>query len=277
MFTQPKYIASILGNIAKSNAPVLDALSCKLEHQLAIPIQSNISLLRLCEMGAQDSNNAWPIYQALWRELMVPGRPPVLFSLDGFNHIMQNSEYRSPTNEPVHAHDLAIVKQFLDFLTGQVELPNGGAILAATSRSHAKKPISMELYLRQQIQRQEGHEEEPRDPWCRDYDKRVDELLNRGVEVFKLEGLTRKETRGYLEYWARSGLLTRRINEAYVGEVWALSGHGLIGQMERAGLQMAGWRYPVAHSQWEYQAWHKKHIASEVPADTAESSLASTI
>ncbi|CZR50997.1 related to ribosomal protein [Phialocephala subalpina] len=147
LWSQPTYTANWLGQIGKANNAVLQDLQLSMEHNLPIPIQSNISLARLCELGARDPDVAWPIFLAFWAEITARGRPPVLMCLDSLSHVLQNSLYRAPDYSQIHAHDLAIIRHFVDHLSGKAKLPNGGAVIAATSRSHAPISKSLELVI----------------------------------------------------------------------------------------------------------------------------------
>jgi small subunit ribosomal protein S29 len=150
---------------------------------------------------------------------------------------MQNSQYRNPEFEPIHAHDLAILRQFTDLLSGASKLPNGGAIIAATSRSHAPLSKSLTLAITQQEDRQAGREIMKKDPFEKKYDERVEKAMN-GVEVLRLKGLSKVEARGLMEYWAASGVLRSRVDERTVAEKWALAGNGVVGEIERGALRM---------------------------------------
>lgn len=41
-----------------------------------------------------------------------------------------------------------------------------------------------------------------------------------------------------MEYWAKSGLLRKSVDETLLGEKWALSGGGVVGELERASFSM---------------------------------------
>jgi small subunit ribosomal protein S29 len=192
---------------------------------------------RLCELGAREPDYAWPIFQAFWSEITAEGRPPILMALDSLNFIMQNSLYRSADFKEIPAHDLAIVKHFADYLGGKKALPNGGAVLAATSRSHAPISKSMELLIQQNAERQAGAEISARHPYEREYDLRAEESLH-DVHVLRLNGLSKHEARGLMEYWAQSGVLRQTVDERSVAEKWALAGNGIIGEIERGALKM---------------------------------------
>ena len=238
LYSQNTYIANVLTQISKANNKVLQALETKQKHdKLPIPIQSNISLARLCELGGRDPDIAWPIFQAFWSEITAPGLPPVLFALDSLSFIMRDSLYRSADFEPIHAHDLAIIRQFTDLLSGASKLPNGGAVLAATSRSHAPLSTSLTLAIKQQEDRQAGREITKKDPFERKYDTRSEQAMN-DVEVMKLKGLSKVEARGLMEYWAASGVLRSRVDERKVAESWALAGNGVVAEIERGALMM---------------------------------------
>ena len=158
-------------------------------------------------------------------------------ALDSLSFIMQNTQYRSADFQEIHAHDLAIVKHFTDYLGGKKSFPNGGAVLAATSRSHAPVSKSMELLIQQNIERQSEVAISARDPFEREYDLRAEATLH-GVNVLQLNGLSKHEARGLMEYWAQSGVLRQRVDERSVAEKWALAGNGIVGEIERGALKM---------------------------------------
>lgn len=143
LWVQPEYTAQLLRNIATANKGLLDNLQASLQHSLPVPVQDNISLFRLAEMGASDPAIAYPVWQALWKELLAPSqpdkhgrlRPPVAVAMDGVDHIMRVSAYLDADAQPIHAHDLAVARDFTALLSGKTPMPNGGAVLAATSAS----------------------------------------------------------------------------------------------------------------------------------------------
>jgi len=165
------------------------------------------------------------------------GLPPVLYTLDSLSYIMQDSLYRSAEFEPIHAHDLAIIRHFTDHLSGAAKLPNGGAVMAATSRSHAPVSKSLSLSIKQAEERHAGQQISKKDPFERKHDERAEKAMN-GVEVLRLKGLSKVEARGLMEYWAASGVLRSRVDEGSVAEKWALAGNGIVGEIERGALRM---------------------------------------
>ena len=189
---------------------------------------------------------------------MAEGRPPVLLSLDGLSNVMRASAYRAPDTSLVHAHDLAIVNHFVGYLSGERKLQNGGAVLTATNRSHAPRSKSLDLVLTQLLESQAGKEEiTAKDPFEKGYDGRVEWALGVNeaetkkdadaksadaapgpVEVLKLKGLSKKEARGLMEYWAKSGVLRKKVDEGEVAEKWALAGNGVVAEIERGALRM---------------------------------------
>lgn len=237
LYSQNTYTAAWLGRIGKANEAILDELQLSQAHDLPIPVQENISLKRLCELGAIEVDHSWPIFQALWKEITAENRPPILMSLDGLQWIMQNSLYRNAEFELIHAHDLAIINHFVQYLSGAKSLPNGGAVFAATSRSHAPISRSMDLAIIQQIDRQLEEEVTERDPFEKKYDERSDKALQK-VNVLWLNGLRKTEARSLMEYWAMSGVLRQRVDERTVTERWAVAGHGMVGELERGALRM---------------------------------------
>lgn len=117
--------------------------------------------------------------------------------------------------------------------------------MAATSQSNAPQIPSLDVALSQL----EGDRTTPagqrvakkeRIPLMR-YDERVlDALMHQMgvVSVQRLAGLSKEEARGLMEYWARSGMVRERVSEGFVGEKWALSGGGVVGELERAVVGM---------------------------------------
>ena len=89
--------------------------------------------------------------------------------------------------------------------------------------------------------KKEGEGDVQPDPWAK-YDERVLKVFveKGGVEVDRLGGLSREETRGLLEYWARSGVFPRDIDAERVGREWTVSGGGVVGELERACLRGGG-------------------------------------
>ncbi|TAQ87273.1 hypothetical protein B7494_g4389 [Chlorociboria aeruginascens] len=237
LYSQNAYTSAWLGQIGKANNNILQHLKLTQEHKLPVPIQSNISLARLCEVGAREPEAAWPFFQAFWTEITAASRPPILLTLDGLSNIMQDSAYRDSDYKLIHAHDLAIVKHFLDLLSGDKDLPNGGAVIAATSRSHAVLSQGMELAITQQEDRQAGNGITMKDPWVKGYDDRSINSLQK-MQVLKLKGLTKAEARGLMEYWAASGMLRAVVDDRIVTEKWALAGNGVVGEIERSALKM---------------------------------------
>jgi len=239
LYSQSTYVAAMLQQIGKANAAILETLETTQplgNLPVAIPTKT-ITLARLCELGGRDPDIAWPLFEALWTELTLPGRPPLLFALDSLSLIMQNSKYMSSKFEPIHSMDLALVKKFTDLLSGATTLPNGGAVIAATSRAHAVQSKSLTLAIAQEEDRKAGREITKLDPFERAYDARADATM-KGVEVLKLKGITKVEARGLMEYWAGSGVYRRVVDERVVDEKWALAGNGVVGEIQRATLKM---------------------------------------
>ncbi|KAK4541534.1 hypothetical protein LTR36_007831 [Oleoguttula mirabilis] len=315
IYIQPHYTAQLLGNIAKANHGLLSGMRLGKQHQLPVPVQANISLARFAELGANDAELAWPVWQALWSELTAPSqpeteglqRPPIFVGLDGVDYIMRDSAYLDGEARPVHAHDLALIRDFTNFLSGKTELPNGGMVLAATSasnrpsaptlehclsRGHAEPQLPSLLAARDRLREQcttaqstadldlsdidqllitlptpladqlrvfrrkllasQGRgifssetiqqvcdafqPELPRwDPYLA-IDQRVADVMGR-VTARKVQGLSKEEARGVMEYYARSGMLRGAVTEGLVGEKWTLAGEGIIGELEKGAVR----------------------------------------
>lgn len=216
-----------------------------MEHtNLPISVQSNMSLSRFAELGARDPDVAWPIYQALWKELTSTtakqARPPVLFTVDGLSHMSRLSEYLAPSMHYIHAHDLALVDHFVSFLSGASTLPNGGLILGIDSNSNRPPSPSLDLAITQsEVRAQTGRTDLPMYDEKSPYDRIDERVLStmRNVDLMKVENLSRLEARTLLEYYARSGMLRANISDGFVTERWTLAGGGVVGELERASVR----------------------------------------
>lgn len=239
MFSQPVYTVKLMQAIFKANFSVLSQHKVEGDHMyLPISVTRNMSLAALLN-ATKEPEFAWPVFRAFWEELTSrPGRPPVLFALDGLHHIMRVSDYRAPSFERIHSHDLALVRLFTDALGGTTKFANGAAVLGVTSRGNSPVLPSVEKALEQAVARQDGAPDQDapqRDPFYRGYDDRVFAAL-RGVGVLDVKGVSKAEARALLEYWAASGIFRQRVDEYSVSEKWTLAGGGVLAEMERVAL-----------------------------------------
>ncbi|EPS25889.1 hypothetical protein PDE_00825 [Penicillium oxalicum 114-2] len=266
-YVQPNAVSALLMRTVEANRAVLSSLKISQKHKDIPALKPSSTLEDLAKLGFQDVAVAWPVFQALWTELTAtaaaPGmekdfkpRPPMLVTVDGLAHWMKESAYRSSDYSPIHAHDLVLVKHFLSLLqNGQASLKNGGMVLYATSTSNNPAVYTLEVALDQLAARQAGiSPSSPEYPSPEAYsgaDERVLELFKPTVgkepqfELQTLGGLTRDEARGYLEYFARSGLLREEVNETWVAEKWSLSGGGIIGELEKLGRHVKSTAQPT--------------------------------
>jgi small subunit ribosomal protein S29 len=157
------------------------------DHNLSIPIQSNISLDRFAMMGATDPEIACEVYNALWTELTSASqegeglaRPPVVFTIDSIAHVMRDSAYMSPDVTPIHAHDLTIVNHFFRLLSGKATLPNGGMVLATDSGSNRPTIPGFDHAVARNAAIAKGQQAPQWDPWVK-VDQRSIDVLN-GVD-----------------------------------------------------------------------------------------------
>ncbi|KZF26817.1 putative mitochondrial ribosomal protein DAP3 [Xylona heveae TC161] len=247
-YVQKAYMSELLSRTLRANQPVLNGLQLSQEHPgMPVPLQSNMTLARLAELGAKDADLAWPAFQALWTELSAapanaPARPPVMLAIDNLAHVMRNSAYRDADFNLIHAHDLAIVNHFVKHLSGEKTLPQGGAIVAATSASNTPLTPTMTLALRQIEARAAGTPEKdlPQPSAWEPVDERVKQVFaaRGGIDVHTLSKVSREEARGLLEYYAASGLLRAAVNDSLVAEKWILAGGGIVGELERGAVTM---------------------------------------
>ncbi|KAJ6784852.1 hypothetical protein PWT90_08705 [Aphanocladium album] len=235
-FVQPTYTLNLLQNILKGNRAALEKLKVQQKSSLTGGLPEGASLADLIT-NIREPDAAWPGFQALWSELMQPGRPPVLMGLDGLTCANIDSEYRDPSFNKVHAHNLTLIGHFFGALSGAAKMPNGGVVIAADSASTTRqRHPSQSLVLEQLEAGQAGRAVPQPDPYLRGYDNNVYDGL-KNSHVLRLEGVSKDEARSLMEYWGASGLVRSVLSAELVAQKWALGGHGNIGEMERVVLQ----------------------------------------
>ncbi|RDA90356.1 hypothetical protein CP533_3372 [Ophiocordyceps camponoti-saundersi (nom. inval.)] len=233
-FCQPTYTLELLRTIAQVNGNVLSKLPLQLKWPDLGTFGREATIADLL-LSLKEVEYAWPTFKAMWQELNQPDRPPILLSLDGLTHINIISDYLEPSMQPVHAHELTLVRLFIDALSGKTKFGNGGAVIVATSCSNSPKHLSQELVLSQIEAAQAGTEIPQSNPYTRGYDQRVHDAL-KTVSTLRVPSVSKQESRTLLEYWAASGVVKEAIDAQTVSEKWVLGGHGNIGEMERVSL-----------------------------------------
>jgi small subunit ribosomal protein S29 len=194
-------------------------------------------LADLAILGSKNPEVSWPIFTALWTELTQPGRPPIMLAVDGLAHTMTDSKYLSADIKPIHAHDLVVIRHFVDHLSGKNALPNGGMVLAATSSSNQPGSPALKFSIQLAEARANGATDLPMWNPYELVDQRVMEVL-KVVDVLKLHGLDKTDARAIMEYYAASGMLRRQVDEPLVSEWWTLAGNGNIGELEKGSVRM---------------------------------------
>lgn len=243
-YTQDMYTANLLRQIHKANGPILSELKVVSNPTLPLPLPEKATLKQLAELGMINPEASWPVFVALWQELSQPGRPPIIYAIDGLSHIMRDSDYLSAEVKPIHAHDLTLIRHFVDHLSGQKTLANGGMILAATSQSNAPKSTTLDYSVKVAEALQKHPDNLPRWDAFKNPDSRVMDALKElqdpkttGLDVIRVSGLSKDEARSIIEYYAESGLLRHKVDAGFVGEKWSLAGMGNIGELERASVR----------------------------------------
>ncbi|KAI2479426.1 mitochondrial ribosomal protein [Pyrenophora tritici-repentis] len=242
-YTQDTYTANLLQQMLKSNRAFLHATKVSTKPDLPLPLPPAATLGDLVALGMANPEASWPVFVALWNELSVPGHPPVLLALDGLSHIMRHSEYMSAEVKPIHAHDLTLVDHFVQHLSGQKELPNGGMVIAATSQSNSPTSPALDFCIQAARARQTSGDMPQWNPYKK-VDSRVMDALrdlpgeSYNFDIINVGGLSKEEARSIMEYYAESGMLRHKVNQGFVTEKWSLAGMGNIGELEKASVRM---------------------------------------
>lgn len=243
-YTQDTYTANLLQQILKSNGVFLQANKLTQKPNISLPLSAKATLKELVALGVANPEASWPVFTALWKELSQPGRPQILLAVDGLSHIMRNSEYLSADVKPIHAHDLTLIRHFVDHLSGQKQLPNGGIVLAATSQSNSPSSPALEFCIEAAEAKQKAPDQIPEWNPYKPVDMRVMEALkdlssnSKDLDLLQVKGLSKDEARSIMEYYAESGLLRHTVNDGFVTEKWSLAGMGNIGELERTSVRL---------------------------------------
>ena len=194
-------------------------------------------------IGIANQEASWPVFKALWTELSQPGQPQILLAAEGLSHVMKNSDYMNADVKPIHAHDLTVVRHFVDHLSGVKQLPNGGIVLAATSKSNAPTSPAMDFRIKS-AEALKTHTNIPQWNPYTNVDARTMEALKdlenpkASLDILEVGGLSKEEARSIMEYYAESGMLRHQVDDGFVTEKWSLAGMGNIGELERASVRV---------------------------------------
>lgn len=199
LWVQREYAKSLLQKIgSKANIEVLKSQKLSQAYKFGNrefdPKDS--SLDKLVAAGASDAKISPDVLSALLTELEadLPGRQPVLFTLDGLERIMLPTAYRDQDFNIIHAHDLAIPNAFLSYLNGTRSFRRG-LVMGATSASGAPRTEALEYAIMGK-----------KLPNYSKLDPRVAASME-GAEVMVLGSMHKDEVKSLLEYCVDSGLL----------------------------------------------------------------------
>lgn len=252
-YTQDTYTSNLLSQILKANNtaenPVFENVKVTTNPELPVAIPEDANLKQLIELGIANPEASWPVFVAMWKELTMPGRPPIMLAVDGTAHMMKQSDYLNAEVKPIHSFDLTLIRHFIDHFSGAKSLPNGGIILAATSESNTPSVPAFNFSVQVAEARQVDPSKVPRWNAYKNIDPRVMEALKdlhspseeqqrKPLDVIKVGGLSKDEARSIMEYYAESGMLRAKIDDGFVTEKWSLAGMGNMGELERASVRL---------------------------------------
>ena len=118
------------------------------------------------------------------------------------------SAYRDTEHRPIHAHDLALPRYFLDYLSGHRTFWRGLTLAATTARAPATPALAFAL----------AHE--PLPPYMK-LDPRISPSIA-GAPVMNVSPLTKPQARALMTYYLHSGLYNEDVDRT-LAEKWVLS------------------------------------------------------
>jgi small subunit ribosomal protein S29 len=243
--------SKLLKSLLDANKSILKSMVISKAYQdIPLDPKNNVTLFQLAEQGIQDPDKSWKVFLALWEELTLPNtsateslgrRPPILYCADNISHLFVPSQYQVVDDEgkvqPIHSLDLALPRHFIDYIIGAKTFPNGGMTLGAISKSDfvTCPPLEVGIELGEARQSSPNADLQVSDYWnpLQRIDQRVLDLcLN--LNVVTLKGVSKEDTKAIIQYWAFNGLVRDRMVDSWIGEKWALSGGGVLGELEKA-------------------------------------------
>jgi small subunit ribosomal protein S29 len=228
----------------------------KLSRSYDIPVRNepNMTLYDFGRIASLNTDLAWPIFRALWHEINLKSspeidtfgkRPPILLCVDNISHIFGETKYQVLNKEgrlsSIHSYDMVLPKLVIDCITGNESFGNGGMALGATSGSDRVTCHPLEVGIKLAESRKKNPDSlaslsDVWNPYDR-IDRRVlDSMMD--LEVLELAGISKDEAREMIEYWAYNGLVRERVGDHWVSDRWTMSGGGLMGELEKAVVQM---------------------------------------
>ncbi|KAK5050825.1 hypothetical protein LTR84_003384 [Exophiala bonariae] len=256
LYNQSHLAKALLTRMTNSSEDVLSKLKLNylddfLKEHPKLRLKPNATMNDLALLGANDATNAVTVWQAIWKELNTPGehsRPPVLLAVDGVDHWFGLTKYRNAEYGFIHAQQFSLIKQLTDLFFSAPETPspllNGGLMFFTTSGSNSPKFPSFETLTKQLHAAKQGVDPKSPDfPMQSPYtkpDTRITSLLSRaqGVRLMEVNGTTKNESQGILEYFARSGVLQKQLSEKLVSDYRQLSAGGIIGELAKLGVRV---------------------------------------
>ncbi|KAI1614486.1 mitochondrial ribosomal death-associated protein 3-domain-containing protein [Exophiala viscosa] len=250
LYIQPHLTQQLLTRAVYSNGSVLESLKLNHEVPSSLSLKKKATLKDLAQLGADDHNLAWPVWQAFWRELNEPGanpRPRILFAADNIDHWMGPSKYRNADHEIIHAQQFTLARHFMDLMFSKQDstpFANGGMIMFSTTGSNTPAHPTFNVLIKQMRARGQGISATSSDfPLPTPYSKPDAHVLelaggSQNVKLTEVNGLSVPESKAYLEYFVRSGLLQANITEGKIAELRGLSGGGVVGELAKLGSRI---------------------------------------
>ncbi|KIW42483.1 uncharacterized protein PV06_06029 [Exophiala oligosperma] len=248
-FIQPHLAQALLERALYSNESVLSAL--KINHELPknIQLKQGSTLKDLLKVGVDDHTKAWRAWQAFWRELTEPGvnpRPRVLLAADSVDHWMGPSKYFDAEHKVIHSQQFVLIRTFTDLIFGKQNpsFTNGGMVMFCSTGSNSPACPTFKLLISQMRAKARGIEAtSPKFPLPVPFSKpdlRILDLIpgSDNVGLVDLNGLSIPESKGYLEYFAKSGLLQARLDDAKIAELRSFSAGGIVGELAKYGSRV---------------------------------------
>lgn len=212
-YQQPMFTKRWIWNLKIANEAIFKKLklsqditfqSKRVDHHLKKDVNTVYDLLQSNhDFGKFAPTNA---FRFLVSELIHHSQNvPIMVSLDNVNGLVDTTttQYRSPSFKPLHISDFEMGDFFLKLISGEISFNKGGVLMANTSDfGEFLTTLQVSLGLKEY------------DPYAKSstFDIKVaNRLLNNGgVKPFKVENLTKDETRNLLTFYKDHGVLQVR-------------------------------------------------------------------
>ncbi|KAG8956068.1 37S ribosomal protein S23 mitochondrial [Tulasnella sp. 419] len=241
-FHQPALAADILTNMLKFNKDKISKMKSLVDlilpgaHGSTTTISQGSTIENLVNTALRDTQHAPQILVAVLDILAKQTTHPVLFAIDEFQALYNESRYRDPQFKIIKSYNLSTPRLFLEYASGKRPLARG-MVLGSLSLSSPQYPVPLELHESLELPHVEGRKPGP-------YVPRSEDLLSyaEGLKAFNVpNAMSTAEAASLLDAWNKKKLFHSELNDTFFHTKYVETGGNprqLVSKAIRATLTM---------------------------------------